>query len=198
MGHHEQLKGKATMELHELVLDGLNDLMNTALQSSRFYTALAAEFATNGLTGFGLFFEHEGGERWRAAKKMMDYIIRRDSRIAINEAPAPPDFSESSPAAAVKMAMEHEEKVSEHLHALAKLATEHGDHATVMFVGRCMERHLAEHEEMTHLHQKLELAGPTGPGLLSVDRWLRRYAMRAKVRHYKAKMDEYGGNPCKD
>ncbi|MCY3903952.1 MAG: ferritin [Caldilineaceae bacterium] len=153
------------------VQTALNEQINMELQAHYTYLAAADYFEGMGLKGFSQWISNHAEEEMAHAMKIYRYIHSRRGRVELFPVPAPEqDFG--SPQAVMEGTLKQEQKVTESIDRIVKLARQEGDYATDSFLQWFVDEQVEEEELVDDLVQKLRLIGDFKPGLYLLDREL--------------------------
>ena len=153
------------------VQTALNEQINMELQAHYTYLAAADYFEGMGLKGFSQWIFNHAEEEMSHAMKIYRYIHSRRGRVELYLVPAPEhDFG--SPQAVMEGTLKQEQKVTESIDRIVKLARLEGDYATDSFLQWFVDEQVEEEELIDDLVQKLRLIGDFKPGLYLLDREL--------------------------
>jgi len=153
------------------VQTALNEQINMELQAHYTYLAAADYFEGMGLKGFSQWISNHAEEEMAHAMKIYRYIHSRRGRVELFSVPAPEqDFG--SPQAVMEGTLKQEQKVTESIDRIVKLARQEGDYATDSFLQWFVDEQVEEEELVDDLVQKLRLIGDFKPGLYLLDREL--------------------------
>ncbi|MDX1796985.1 MAG: ferritin [Hydrogenovibrio sp.] len=153
----------------------LNQQVNAEFYASSIYLQLSAWSEEAGLEGAAQFFRNHSLEERGHMDKVFDYMAECSAPITIGRIEAPPSEFDNL-MHALNTAYEHELKVTEMIHHLAKTAFELQDYTTFNFV----EWFIAEQHEEEVLFGKilnkaemLDFDGQPGQQLHIMDNYLR-------------------------
>ncbi|WP_170395313.1 ferritin [Ruegeria arenilitoris] len=109
------------MKLNPNVAEALNRQINSELQASYTYLAMAAYFESQDLPGFAQWFRGHSVEEQTHAMRIFDFVAQRGGRIEL-EGIDTPKMDYDSPVEALEYALANEEKVTGQINALFELA----------------------------------------------------------------------------
>lgn len=155
--------------MHHDVLEALNDQIRMELSSAYVYLAMVADFEAASYDGFAHWMRLQANEELAHGMRLFDYVNRRGGRVVLQEIPRPPE-SFGSPLDAFRSALEHERKVTASIHALYRLAGEHGDVATQRELDWFITEQVEEEENAGRAVDLLTRAGDDPSALLFLDR----------------------------
>ena len=154
--------------MQDEVRDALNQQVRRELQAAYFYLSLSNWYEEEALPGFSSWMRAQASEEYEHAMRIVDHLHDRDARVEYGALEAP-TATFGSPRDALKAALEHERKVTGHIHDLYDLAVEEGDHAARVMLEWFVEEQVEEEHTFTTLLEKMDRAGESGAGLLVLD-----------------------------
>ena len=154
--------------MQDEVRDALNEQVRRELQAAYFYLSLSNWYEEEALPGFSSWMRAQASEEYEHAMRIVDHLHDRDARVEYGALEAP-TATFGSPRDALKAALEHERKVTGHIHDLYDLAMEEGDHAARVMLEWFVEEQVEEEHTFTTLLEKMDRAGESGAGLLVLD-----------------------------
>jgi ferritin len=151
--------------------DALQTQLNRELSAAYVYLAMAAHFENESLEGFARWMQLQSEEEREHAMRIFDYLLRRGEKPVLKEIPAPPaDFG--PPLSVFQNALEHEKKVTGHIHEIHDLAIRKGDAATRIEMDWFVTEQVEEEDLVGAVVDRLERAGEDPAALLFLDREL--------------------------
>lgn len=154
--------------LSDDMAQALNEQLGAEMYSSHLYLAMACDFAASGLDGFAHWMELQAREEYRHAHRFRRHILDRGGRVLLPALPAPP-ASWRTPMEAFLSALEHEQEITQRIHALCTQAVDEGDHATKAFLKWFVDEQVEEEAAAQAVIHKLKMVGDFGPALLHLD-----------------------------
>lgn len=154
--------------MKDKVRDALNTQVQRELQAAYFYLSLSNWYEEEALPGFSSWMRSQAAEEYEHAMRIVDHLQERDARVEYGALEAP-TVTFGSPRDALKAALEHERKVTGHIHDLYDLAVTEGDHAARVMLEWFVEEQVEEEHTFTALLEKMERVGDSGAGLLVLD-----------------------------
>jgi len=151
--------------------DALNEQIKNELESAYLYLSMSAYFHDNGLDGMAHWMRVQTREEKNHAMKILDHIADRQGRVELKALPEPKKDWES-PLAAFKAAHKHEQFITAKIGELVKLAVAEGDHAASIMLQWFVTEQVEEEANASKIVQMLERIGPSGSGLVMLDREL--------------------------
>lgn len=141
--------------ISEKLIKGLNDQMNYEFFSAHAYMAMASYCSGENLDGFANFFLVQAEEERFHAMKFYNFINDMGERAYINGFPAPGNEF-SSVLDVFENGLKHEKEVTKRIYALADIALDEREHATMTFLKWFIEEQVEEEALFDSLIQKLK------------------------------------------
>lgn len=146
----------------------LNEQIMHEFGASQAYLAMACYFDALGLKRLTALFRKQSDEERGHALKIVDYMLEVGTKVRILALDAPrTEFP--SVLAAVEAAVEHEERVTQQIHDLVRLAESENDYPTRSFLQWFVDEQVEEISSMSQLAQVVRMAGSQ---LLHVEMYL--------------------------
>lgn len=157
--------------IHKDMERALNEQLNRELYSSYLYLSMSAFFGALRLPGFAHWMRMQAAEEALHFDKLFDYIQTRGGRVVLDAVARPPSDWES-PVEVFRATLDHEEKVTEHVHDLARLAAEFRDRATESFVQWFIDEQVEEEASVDRILKNLMFGASSPITVLMLDREL--------------------------
>ncbi len=138
------------MKMDNTLLEDLNNQLNREFYAAYLYFAMATYFTEINMEGFAKLTKNHAKEELNHARKIYDYVILRDEKVALSRIEAP-DTNWNNPIDAINAALDHEKFVTENIHRIYKNAKEKKDYALEVF----MQWFVSEQVEEEHLFQSM-------------------------------------------
>lgn len=119
--------------MNEKVYKALSEQIKHEFYSSNLYLSIASYFENIPLEGFAKWFRKQAAEEHEHGMKIYNYINDRNMQVDMQAIEKPP-VKFKSIAEVMKMALEHEKKVTKWIHTIYELAVKEKDHATHVFL----------------------------------------------------------------
>jgi len=149
--------------------EALNKQINAEFYSAYLYLSMAAQFDALGLKGGANWMNVQFQEETAHAMKFFAYVTERGGRVQL-EAIEKPQTEWPSALAMFEHALQHEQKVTGMIDALADLALELKDHATHNLLQWFIAEQVEEEANASEMVQKLTLAKDSPAALFNIDR----------------------------
>jgi len=139
----------------ERFVEALNDQIGREFNAAHQYTAVAAYYDNETFPRLAKFFYDQAEEERGHAMKMVGYLRDTGSDLRLGEVKAPktsfPDHIEP-----IKLALEHERKVTVSISGLFEIARETNDYASESFMQWFVDEQVEEEATMEALLQVAE------------------------------------------
>ncbi len=159
------------MLISKKINDAIIKQIGVEFDASLQYVVMAAHFAAEGLTELADHFYRQAEEERDHAMRFVQYLVDVGSRVEIPAITAPKS-SFNSVEEVVKLSLDGEKSVTEHINVLLELAINSSDHITQNFLSWFIREQLEEVSSMEGLLKIVQLAGETN--LLYVEEHLAR------------------------
>lgn len=158
--------------LSDTIHQALNVHLGHELYSAHLYHSIAADFAASGLRGISHWMSCQALEEHGHAARFSTHILERGHAVRLPAIDEPP-HEWSSPIDAFRSALEHERKITGHIHSLMDLAHSERDHATVCFLQWFVTEQVEEESQLSEVVLRLGMYGQMMPaGVDSLDKQL--------------------------
>lgn len=159
------------MRMPDDVAEGFSRQITTEMASAAAYLQMSVFFADRNLTGMSRWMRAQAEEERSHALRFLDFLLDRGQRPALGETPAPAtEFAD--PGAAFAAALEQEQRVTQAIHELHRLATESGDLASVPFLLEFVSEQTEEEAMVETILDRIRLADGDASALLILDQQL--------------------------
>jgi ferritin len=139
----------------ERFVEGLNDQIGRELNAAHQYTAVAAYYDRETFPRLAKFFFDQAEEERGHAMKMVGYLRDTGSDLRLGEIAAP-RTSFADHIEPIRLALEHEKKVTVSISALFEIARETNDYASESFMQWFVDEQVEEEATMDALLQVAE------------------------------------------
>ena len=147
----------------------LNNQVNHEQSAAQAYLAMAAYFDNENLPGFAKFMRKQCEEEVEHAMKIFDHIRERGGRVKLGPV-AEPTFAYGSAKAAFEAALAMERANTKSIHALYKLAVDHGDYAAQTMLHWFIDEQVEEEAWCEEAVAHLDMIGDSRGSLLMLDK----------------------------
>jgi len=162
----------------------INEQIGNEFGASLQYVAIASHFAGDGLTALAGHFYRQAEEERTHAMRFVHYVADAGGSVEIPTIPAP-RASFKNVAEAVRLALEHELKVTSQINGLVDLALKESDHISRDMLSWFVREQLEEVSSMDNLLKVVQRAGETN--LIHVEDYITR--LEAKTAKMEAEGD---------
>lgn len=153
------------------VHDALNEQIKNEFYASYLYLAMVAYFDEKHLDGFAHWMRMQNTEEVAHAMKLFEHLTDIGGRVVLQAIDQPPsDFK--SPLEVMRLALAHEQHVTEKIHELYGLAVEERDYATQVLLQWFVTEQVEEEKSVGDIVGRLELVGDSPEALLLIDQEL--------------------------
>lgn len=156
------------MELKGKLADAINDQITLEIQAAVVYRQLAIEMDVQDLPGISGWFLAQSSEELVHAQKFTDHMTDRNASPKIGTITAP-DVTINTVLEAFEAALAHEQKVSEAIRDLYRLAQQEGDIDSIPLLNWFINEQLEEEASVGEIIGRVQLIGSDGNGLLRLD-----------------------------
>lgn len=152
------------------VVDAMNAQIKSEFGASQQYIAIAIYFDEESLPDLAQFFYTQSEEERFHAMKFVHFMLETGAKPLIPDLSGFRNSFESA-AEAVQFALEQEERVTNEINNIVRIAKEEDDYASVNFLQWFVDEQVEEIDSMTTLLQTIKHAGSS---LLLVEDYVRR------------------------
>jgi bacterioferritin B len=139
----------------ERFVEALNDQIGRELNAAHQYTAVAAYYDRETFPRLAKFFYDQAEEERGHAMKMVGYLRDTNSDLRLGEIKAP-RTSFADHVEPIRLALEHEQKVTVSISSLFEIARETNDYASESFMQWFVDEQVEEEATMDALLQVAE------------------------------------------
>jgi ferritin len=149
------------------------DQIKNEWYSAYLYLSMAAYFESINLEGFAHWMFKQAAEEQAHGKKMFDFLIDRGVKVVLQAIPQPPaDFA--SPQEIFEKSLEHEQKVTGLINAIADCADKVNDRPTKVFIQWFISEQVEEEKNASRILDLLKKIPPNSAGIFQLDHQLRK------------------------
>jgi len=161
------------MKLNPEILDGLNALINTELQTAYLYLTVACWCEQEGFHGFAYWFRIQAESEKRHGMILMDFINRRKNTVTPVEITVP-EIKWKSIGTVFETCLENEKQVTRQIYALKKLIEEKEEFCAEGIAQWLLDKQIEKEDIFEEIHSQIEILGEHKSGLLVLDRRLKK------------------------
>ncbi|MGO1544493.1 MAG: ferritin [Gulosibacter sp.] len=159
------------MKIDQKYADAINEQITLEHTASLVYRQLAADMEAIDLTGMAAWFSAQAGEELEHAEKFTQYLLDRDYHPVLKPIELSGDTVDNA-LDAFKASLAHEEKVSEAIRNLYRVADEVGDIDSRPMLHWFIDEQVEEESTVSEIIGRIEILDGDGSGLLSLDKQL--------------------------
>lgn len=154
--------------LSERLLKVLNEQVNLEMFSSYTYLAMAGYSESMDLVGFANFFRVQAKEELEHAMKIYDYVYQKNGEIQL-ELIGKPEGHYDGIYDVFEKAYEHEKFVTKSIYAIADIAYEEREHATISLLKWFIDEQVEEEDTFLNLLKKVRRSEDNSAALYLLD-----------------------------
>lgn len=156
------------MKMNAQVAEALNQQINSELQASYTYLAMAAYFDSIELPGFAAWFRGHSKEEVDHGMRIYDFLVKRDSRVKL-EGIGTPQGEFASPKEVLELALAKEKDVTAQINALFELANDQKEYSTQNMLNWFLEEQIEEEDLFRSILEKVKAADGNRWHMLMLD-----------------------------
>ncbi|TDC53757.1 ferritin [Jiangella ureilytica] len=156
------------MKLNDTLAKAFSEQITLEVESSVAYLQLAIALEDANLPGMASWMRIQSDEERAHAVKFIQHVTARGNRPQIGGIAAPQDPG-TAVVAAFEASLAHEQKVSDSIRSLYRLALAEGDIDSLPLLSWFIEEQIEEESTVSEILGRLHLIGDDGPGLLRLD-----------------------------
>ena len=165
-----------TNRLSKDLATALNAQMTKEAHASQIYLSYAAWAENQGFSGIANFLFRHAQEERDHMMKILEYILKRGSKVHVTAIPAPPE-NPMTVNSCFEQIFDHEVDNTKAIYKLVKMSLEEEDWATWNFMQWFVKEQVEEETLAMNLLDKMKIVGSEKPGndaLYSLDRDLEK------------------------
>ncbi|KAB1645073.1 ferritin [Gulosibacter chungangensis] len=159
------------MKIDQKYAEAINKQITLEHTASLVYRQLAVDMEAIDLTGFSAWFQAQAEEELEHAAKFTQYLLDRDYHPVLGTVDLPGTTVETA-LDAFKASLAHEEKVSEAIRNLYRVADEVGDIDSRPMLHWFIDEQVEEESTVSEIIGRIEILDGDGSGLLNLDKEL--------------------------
>lgn len=156
------------MKMNATLAKAFSDQITLELASSVVYLQLAIALDDHDLPGMASWMRIQAHEENTHAAKVIHHVTARGNRPQIGAIAAPTDPGDGV-LAAFKVSLAHEQRVSDSIRELYRLAQREGDIDSIPLLNWFVEEQVEEESRVEEILGRLRMIGDDGAGLLRLD-----------------------------
>ena len=157
--------------LSDTIQKHLNDQVAAELYSAYLYLGVACGFDKIGLTGFGHWLKCQYHEENGHALRIISYISDHDGNVELGDIKASV-IDWECPCEAMRIALEHERRITKRIYTIMSAAREEADFATEGLLDWYVREQTEEESVLDKIVKKLEMIGENKEGWIWMDKKL--------------------------
>jgi len=164
----------------------INQQIGNEFEASLQYVAIASRFAGEGLTALAGHFYRQADEERDHAMRFVHYLDNAGGQVEIPTIPAP-RTNFKNVADAVRLALNHEVRVTNQINGLVDLALKESDHISRDMLSWFVKEQLEEVSSMDNLLKVVQRAGESN--LIHVEDYITRLQAKSAKMETEAEED---------
>ncbi|WP_047260701.1 ferritin [Corynebacterium uterequi] len=156
------------MKINDKLENVLNAQVTSEYTASLVYTQLAYHLKKLSFDGMATWMLAQAEEEREHAAKIAEHLLARGSSVELGDLSVPA-MSVESPVDAFQLSLQHEQKVSEEIRVIARVADETGDLESRTLVNWFLDEQISEEDTVGNILDRLKIIGADGTGLLRLD-----------------------------
>lgn len=153
------------------VREAMEEQIGHEFSAAYLYLSMSGHFETANLTGFARWMRAQAAEEQIHALKFFDFLLDRGETVRLPAVEEPlHDFR--SPLDTFEQALQHEKRVTGHIHDLYDLAVSEHDYPAQVLLTWFVSEQVEEEKSATDIVERLRMAGADTAALLMLDREL--------------------------
>lgn len=159
------------MKIDQQYAEAINEQITLEHTASLVYRQLAADMEAIDLTGFAAWFSAQAVEELEHAEKFTQYLLDRDYHPVLGTIELSGTTVDNA-LDAFKASLAHEEKVSEAIRNLYRVADQVGDIDSRPLLHWFLDEQVEEESTVSEIIGRIEILDGDGSGLLNLDKQL--------------------------
>lgn len=176
-----------TMLISKKMNQAINQQIGNEFGASLQYVAIAAHFAAEGLTVLAEHFDQQAEEERDHAMRFVRFLGDAGGQVEIPTIPAP-RATFKNVADAIRLALNHEMKVTAQINALVDLALKESDHISRDILSWFVKEQLEEVSSMDNLLKVVLRAGENN--LIHVEDYILRLRKKSEAMEAQAEAED--------
>ena len=161
----------AQTPMKDVVRVAMEEQIGHEFSAAYLYLSMAGSLEVMNLPGFGCWMRAQAAEEQTHALKFFDFLLDRGEPVRLRAIEEPHhDFR--SPLDTFERALEHEKRVTSHIHDLYDLAVSEHDYPAQVLLNWFVSEQVEEEKSATDIVERLRMAGEDGAALLMLDKEL--------------------------
>ena len=161
----------AQTPMKSAVREAMEDQIGYEFSAAYLYLSMAGHFEAANLPGFARWMRAQASEEQVHALKFFDFLLDRGEPVRLRAIEEPlHDFRSSLDT--FEQALEHEKRVTSHIHDLYDLAVSESDYPAQVLLNWFVSEQVEEEKSATEIVERLRMAGEDSAALLMLDKEL--------------------------
>lgn len=156
------------MSINEKFQEAVNSQVVAEHQASLIYSQLSYEMDRLSFLGMRDWFRAQADEERDHAAAFATHLLDREARVDLTDIELP-SLKIATPLDAFEAALAHEQKVSEMIRNLARVADETGDIDSRALINSFLAEQIQEESTVNDIIDWIKVVGNDGSGLLRID-----------------------------
>jgi ferritin len=156
-------------KLNERVEEAINEQIKHEFYAAYLYLSMAAFFEGSNLPGFAKWMRSQAQEEVEHAMKFFDYVMDRGGRVKLQPIEGPPTEFDG-PIDVFEKSLAHEQKVTERINEIYKVALDEGDYASQAMLNWFLTEQVEEEKNADQVLAELRMVGESKASLYFLDR----------------------------
>ena len=153
------------------VREAMEEQIGREFSAAYLYLSMSGSFEAANLPGFARWMRAQAAEEQAHALKFFDFLLDRGETVRLRPIEEPPhDFR--SPLDTFEQSLEHERRVTAHIHDLYELAVSEHDYPAQVLLNWFVSEQVEEEKSATDVVERLRMAGEDTAALLMLDKEL--------------------------
>lgn len=162
------------MKLTEKLTQAFDQQITMELSAAVVYRQLSIAMGAADLPGMAQWLRAQSDEEITHADKFIGHVVDRQGTPSIGALAAPQVGANATPQDVFSAALAHEEKVSEAIRSLYRLADAEGDLDSRPLLNWFLDEQIEEEATVGEILAQIKMVGDDGPGILRLDAELGR------------------------
>ncbi len=151
------------------VREAMEEQIGHEFSAAYLYLSMSGPFEAANLTGFARWMRAQAAEEQVHALKFFDFLLDRGETVRLPAVEEPP-HTFGSPLDTFERALEHEKRVTSHIHDLYDLAVSERDYPAQVLLNWFVSEQVEEEKSATEIVERLRMAGEDTAALLMLDK----------------------------
>lgn len=150
------------------IAEALNEQIRKEFTAAFLYLSFSVNMKEYGMKGAGRWLRAQYFEECGHALHLLDYMELRRIKVTIPPITAP-DYEWHTPLDIFRLALEHEQLITQSIHALVTLCRDEQDYATQGMLMDYVKEQVEEEDQVSEIVESLRRCGNDESSLLQID-----------------------------